>query len=89
MQGLTGIVRKGFNPIDMAATGVEWISRMSKGQNDATRAALARALMSTGNEAAENIAKAVARGEALSQEQKLALQTIIYLQQGGALQAAR
>ena len=89
MEGVGNLVRRGFNPIDMAATGAEWISRMSKGQNDATRALLARMLMSTGDDAAANIAQAVRRGEQLSREQQLALQTIIYLQQNGALQAAR
>lgn len=89
-QGVMGMVRRAPRSlVDALVTGAEWTSRMAKGQNEPTRAALVDALMSTGDDAAANIAKAVARGEKLSQDQQLALQTILYLQGGAVAQVAR
>lgn len=62
---------------------------MSKGQNEATRAALVQKLLSSGDDAAANIASALARGDQLTADQNLALRTILYLQGRGAAQVAR
>lgn len=89
-QGVLGMVRRvPRGLVDALATGAEWAGRMSKGQNDATRAALVDALMSTGNDAAENVANAVARGEALTKDQQLVVDTVLFLNQGLAGQLAR
>lgn len=90
MQGVGGMMRRiPHGVMDMVATGADWVGRMSKGQNDATRAQLVQTLLSTGDEAAANIARAVARGEQLTADQNLALRTILYLQGGGVAQTAR
>lgn len=93
MQGVGGLTRKAANairsPLNAVADAADWVARMSGGQNDATRAALVEALLSTGDDAAANIARAVARGEKLNSDQALALRTILYLQGGGVAQAAR
>ena len=90
MQGVGGLLQRiPRSMMDAVSTGANWASRMSKGQNDATRAALVDALLSTGDKAAANIAKAVAQGEKLTAEQTLALRTILYLQGGGVAQTAK
>lgn len=93
MQGVGSLTRKAANairsPLNAVADAADWVARMSGGQNDATRAALVEALLSTGDDAAANIARAVARGEKLNADQALALRTILYLQGGGVAQAAR
>lgn len=93
MQSVGGLVQRAANavrhPLQTVADAADWAGRMTQGQNDATRAALVDALLSTGDDAAANIARAVARGEQLSADQALALRTILYLQGGGVAQVAR
>lgn len=89
MNAIGAIAQRGFNPMNWARDAATWVGNMARGQNDATRTALADALLSTGDKASENIGRALARGEKLNAEQQQALQIILYLQGGGAAQLAK
>lgn len=83
---IENIVERGISPTAWIKSAGSWISNMSKGQNEATRAALADALLSTGDEAQVNIAKSIIRGQKLTKDQNLALRTILYLNEGAAVE---
>lgn len=86
---LQGLSRAIGSPLQTASGVLNAVSRASSGQNEATRTALVQALMSNGDDASATIARAIARGEKLTNDQALALNTILYLQGGGVVQVAR
>ena len=73
-------------PMDAVRSGVNALGHLAKGQNPATREAIVRQLLSTGDEAAQALAAAVARGDKLTANQQLMVDTLLFLSQGAARQ---
>ena len=87
--GTNALARIPTTAMGVLDAGLGAVNSLARGQNAATREAIVRALLSSGDEAATALAGAVARGEQLTRQQIALMRTLLVGGQQAGSQVAR